>query len=345
MSEEHPEPASSGQAELGLLSRAAGDAGIHPGDIIAALVSLLWLALVGAFFLFSDTATGEGGALGSVMVLVAIFAPLALIWIAAITLRMSREMKAETRRLQATIDAMRQTCLNQAQSGLSRGTLEKRLDEIAAAAKQAEKAITSFTARRDAPIVPPAAADKAALVAPRIPEPANEQPGLALGTPPDAAVEPISVSDFIKAMNFPDNQNDKDGFRALRRALEDRSTSKLVRAAQDVLTLLSQDGIYMDDLRPDRARPEIWRRFAQGERGRQISGLGGVRDRSSLALTSGRMRQDTIFRDSAHHFLRQFDKALQEFERNASDQEIAALAETRTARAFMLLGRVTGIFD
>lgn len=345
MSEEHTESESSGQAELGLLSRAAGDAGIHPGDIIAALASLLWLALVGSFFLFSDTATGEGGALGSVMVLVAIFAPLALIWIAAITLRMSREMKAETRRLQASIDAMRQAYLNSAQSGSSRSTMERRLDEIAAAAKQAEKAITSFTARRDAVIMAPAAADKAALVAPRTPEPANEQPGLALGTPPDAAVEPISVSDFIKAMNFPDNQNDKDGFRALRRALEDRSTSKLVRAAQDALTLLSQDGIYMDDLRPDRARPEIWRRFAQGERGRQISALGGVRDRSSLALTSGRMRQDTIFRDTAHHFLRQFDKALQEFERNASDQEIAALAETRTARAFMLLGRVTGIFN
>lgn len=345
MSEEHTESALSGQAELGLLSRAAGETGIHPGDIVAALASLLWLALVGAFFLFSDTATGEGGALGSVMVLVAIFAPLALIWIAAITLRMSREVKTETRRLQATIDAMRQAYLNQAQSGLNRSSMEKRLDEIAAATKQAETAITSFTARRDAVIMTPAAAHKAALVAPRIPEPAEDQPGLALGTPPDAAVEPISVSDFIKAMNFPDNQNDKDGFRALRRALEDHSTSKLVRAAQDALTLLSQDGIYMDDLRPDRARSDIWRRFAQGERGRQVSGLGGVRDRSSLALTSGRMRQDTIFRDTAHHFLRQFDKALQEFERNASDQEMAALAETRTARAFMLLGRVTGIFD
>ena len=32
-------------------------------------------------------------------------------------------------------------------------------------------------------------------------------------------------------------------------------------------------------------------------------------------------------------------------ERTATDAEIAALADTRTARAFMLLGRVTGIFD
>jgi hypothetical protein len=101
----------------------------------------------------------------------------------------------------------------------------------------------------------------------------------------------------------------------------------------------------MDDLKPDRARPELWRRFAQGERGREIAALGGIRDRSSLALSAGRMRQDTVFRDAAHHFLRQFDKTFAEFEQNATDQEVAELAETRTARAFMLLGRVTGTFD
>jgi hypothetical protein len=137
----------------------------------------------------------------------------------------------------------------------------------------------------------------------------------------------------------------KQQYEALRRALDDRAMAKLVRAAQDVLTLLAEDGIYMDDLKPDRARPELWRRFAGGERGKGISALGGVRDRSSLALTAGRMRQDTIFRDAAHHFLRQFDRTLQEFEKNCTDHELAELAETRTARAFMLLGRVTGIFD
>ena len=33
------------------------------------------------------------------------------------------------------------------------------------------------------------------------------------------------------------------------------------------------------------------------------------------------------------------------FEANASDAELADLADTRTARAFMLFGRVTGVFD
>ena len=56
------------------------------------------------------------------------------------------------------------------------------------------------------------------------------------------------------------------------------------------------------------------------------------------------MRQDPIFRDAAHHFLRRFDKTFVEFEPTATDSEISDLGETRTARAFMLLGRVAGIF-
>jgi hypothetical protein len=57
------------------------------------------------------------------------------------------------------------------------------------------------------------------------------------------------------------------------------------------------------------------------------------------------MREDAIFRDAAHHFLRRFDQMLVAFEPQATDEEIAALSETRTARAFMLVGRVTGAFD
>lgn len=100
----------------------------------------------------------------------------------------------------------------------------------------------------------------------------------------------------------------------------------------------------MDDLTPDRSRPEVWRKFAAGERGPAVAAIGGIRDRSSLALSSSRMRQDTIFRDSVHHFLRAFDRMLSQTAESLTDQELALLTETRTARAFMLLGRVASIF-
>lgn len=57
------------------------------------------------------------------------------------------------------------------------------------------------------------------------------------------------------------------------------------------------------------------------------------------------MRQDTTFREAIHHYLREFDRVFCQFEQAATDEDIVKLSATRSARAFMLLGRVTGIFD
>ena len=323
---------------------------IGPGDaprftvaeIVAGALAVVWVAAVLAYVFSAPEGTST---LGLVMTLLVVFLPLALIWAAVTTLRSVRMLRAEAARLQASGDAMRHAYVSSQQGGGLKPSVEKRIEELAQAAKQAETVLATFTTRRDTGLSVPSADRKAALVAPAPTSPAEEQPGLALGTPAAALRAPLSIADFIRALQFPENPDDKEGFRALRAALEDREIARLIRAAQDVLTLLSQEGIYMDDLKPDRARPELWRRFAAGERGKGVAAVGGVRDRSSLALTAGRMREDPVFRDAGHHFLRTFDRMLQQFEKSASDAEIVELADTRTARAFMLYGRVMGVFD
>lgn len=311
-------------------------------EVIAIVVSLIWLVGVALFFLVLP-GEGDGAtqldSLRFVMTLMAIFLPIAMIWVAAMAARSARIMREESHRLQAAIDGMRQTYVadRQARGTGIEPTVERKLNEIARATQKTETALATFATSRPT----------ATITAAPKPEPVSgdDQPSLALGTRVEEISPPISKPDLVRALNFPDTEADEVGFAALRRALKDRTAKQLIQASQDVLTLLSQDGIYMDDLRPDRARPEIWRRFAGGERGKTVAPLGGVRDRSSLALTAGRMREDMIFRDTAHHFLRKYDQMLVTFEQDASDEDIAALAETRTSRAFMLLGRVTGAFD
>lgn len=166
---------------------------------------------------------------------------------------------------------------------------------------------------------------------------------LALPVTDAASSAQLKTGLLIRALHFPENEADTEGFEALRHALEDHPTGQLIRAAQDVLTGLAQEGIYMDDLVVDRSRPELWRAFGQGIRGPETAALAGVRDRSCLALSIGRMRQDDTFREAVHLFLRHFDQCLQRVADTASDAELAALADTRSARAFMLLGRATGM--
>lgn len=331
------------KAEVALKAGARPDENaVTATEIIAAVISFIWLVGVGLFFVFIPVSEEGAGAVDSlrfVITLMAIFFPVAMIWIAAMAMRSARVVREESRRLQSAIDAMRQTYVadRQARGTGIEPTVERKLNEIARATQKTETALATFTTSRGQ--MPPTPLMPAAQ------QVADDQQSLALGTTAEDIAPPIPRPDLVRALNFPDTDTDEVGFAALRRALKDRNAKQLIQASQDVLTLLSQDGIYMDDLRPDRARAEIWRRFAHGERGKTVAALGGVRDRSSLALTAGRMREDAIFRDAAHHFLRKFDRMLVQFEAEASDEDIAALSETRTARAFMLLGRVTGAFD
>lgn len=327
---------------LGVFSRRAEGGSLDPADTIGIALTAVWLLGTGLFFLIAG-AGGGGDPLRFVMIVMAILLPVAMIWIGAMTAKNARLMRAEAERMEAAVDAMRKSHVAQAQSAGTtlQPSVEKKLDEIARAQRKTETALAMFTSIRhgDAPQPTPDPGRAATTVSPEA-----AQPSLALDTGSVPAA-PASTDDFIAALNFPETAEDAEGFRALHRAMADPRAAKLIQASQDVLTLLSQDGIYMDDMRPDRSRPELWRRFAQGERGRQIAALGGIRDRTSITLAAARMRRDHIFRDTAHHFLRTFDHSFAEFEKTATDAEIAALTETRSARAFMLLGRVAGVFD
>lgn len=335
--------------DLGIYSRQGLDAGLDPADKVALIVSVIWAGLCLIFL--AVVGLGDSQVLGPLrflIVVLAVLLPIALIWIGAIAVKGARVMREESERLKASLDAMRQIYITQAQMSASAmgPNVERKMDEIVKGQKRAESALAHFATSR--PVAPTPAPERLVAPTPQSEPPetrAEEQPDLALGTPAEAFGTPVSTADFISAMNFPETADDRAGFDALRRALADRRAARLITASQDMLTLLSQDGIYMDDLAPERSRPEIWRRFADGERGRTIAALGGIRDRSSLALSAARMRQDSIFRDTSHHFLRTYDKTLAQIADKVSDQELVELADTRTSRAFMLLGRVAGIFD
>jgi len=309
-------------------------------EVVALVLSITWVLGAGWFCFYGSGEAMDLAGLYQLMAVLMVLMPVVMVWVAATAIRSSKVMRDESQRLHAAIDGLRSAYVLQQQQSTagSEPSVSKKLDEIAEATRKTETTLATFhSTRRDTPrpAIPAAVAE----------HPPEDQGLLALGTTAEDIAPSLSMTNFIRSLNFPETADDEEGFTALRQALQDRKAAQVIQAAQDVLTLLSQDGIYMDDLRPDMARPEIWRQFAQGARGRPVAALGGVRDRTSLALTSARMKQDPIFRDAAHHFLRRFDQMFSEFESEASDIEISALGETRTARAFMLLGRVAGTFD
>ncbi len=320
--------------------RAGPAEGMGSAELGAVIGAGLWVLVFLLASALMPDATGVTGWQDPMGALFALLAPVLLLLVVVLQLRAMRLAHSESERLQTRVDQLQTVLMSQGQkqAAPAEPSVAQKLEEIVEAARKSETALATFQTSRREP------QREAATPAPPAVE-AEDQGALALGTPADDMAPPLAVHQFIRALNFPETADDQDGFVALRLALQDRKAGQVVQAAQDVLTLLSQDGIYMDDLRPDMSRPELWRQFAHGARGKEIAALGGVRDRAALALASARMKQDPIFRDAAHHFLRRFDQMFAEFEEAASDSEISALSETRTARAFMLLGRVAGTFD
>lgn len=165
MAEKKPDPATNA-INLGLYGR-RGETGISAAEIIAIVLTVLWCGGVGAFLLLGG-ASGAAGvdSFGFVMRLLAIFLPVAVIWVGALAVRSARVMHAEASRLQAAIDALRQTYVAQAQAGAMavQPSLTAKLDQIATTQKNTQSAIATFSshrqraaAMRPAAPIPPAA--------------------------------------------------------------------------------------------------------------------------------------------------------------------------------------------
>ncbi len=286
----------------------------------------LWLGLVAVLVLWGGLSDLPAIAIAAVVVILVL--PVFLGWAGLVLQRALRAQDLRIARVQDSVDGMRTLWLEQAARV---DVPDPRLETIAQVQRASDNARAVFATSRRPDLTP--APDLAA------------QPLLALGPEPRMGTSgPPAHDDLIRALHFPEDADDRAGFQALHRALAWHGTGQLVRSAQEVLTALAEEGIFMDDLRPDRARPEVWRAFAEGARGPAMAGLAGVRDRSCLALTVGRMRQDPDFREAAHRFLRAFDACLSSVAPELDDAALARLTETRSARAFMLLGRVTGVF-
>ena len=283
---------------------------LSPAVRIGLFVTIGWLLLVAGFWLFGPQGAPRSG-LARLGTAVAVIAPVVLVWMAALAADALSMLRAEADSLRLVVDSLRR----EAASG----------------------------PRAEALPAPPVPGLAPAATRMRDAAPDARQSRLPLDPPAPAPAE-VSARDLILGLNFPDGPEDAEGVAALRAALADPDLARAIRAAQDVITLLAGRGIYMDDLRPDLPRPELWRRFAAGMRGGAVAGLAGLCDADIEARLTRDLREDEILRDAVHHFLRQYDRMLGARVAGLDDAQLVALSDSRSGRAFMLLGRVSHSF-
>ncbi len=244
-----------GQGPLGALN----DPPSRGMEIAGVALSFVWVILIWVYVLVTPPGS-DAQTLGLVMTLLMVFLPIALIWAVVITLRSIRELRAEAMRLQATVDAMRASyvqaqgqrrteALGREEAGRDRRRRPKRLRRCWPPSPRA--AMPVFRCR------PPTAR-------PQWCSPARAACGradLGLGTRPRTSghFRSRTSSGRCNSRKTPETWK---ASAALTAGAGGPASSKLIRAEQDVLTLLSQDGIYMDDLQPDMSTPNCGGAFS-----------------------------------------------------------------------------------
>lgn len=297
-------------------------------------VSAVWLILLLLFWLLAPGGDGAAGGISRLITIIGAVMPLALIWMAVALARAIAVLRAEAADLQLRLSQLREMAATRGRPPAPTSAAAPTITE-----PQPEPAMPAPERRQDSP--PPRPTQPA--TPPARPRPAADLRQQAMRFDAPEPVE-IPADTLIRALNFPDGADDHQGIAALRMALTDHDSARVLRAAQDVVTLLAGQDIYMDNLPPDPAPVAVWRRFADGARGSAVSALGGIHDQTALQITSDLLRTDEIFRDATHHFLRHFDLMLTRSLSGLDDAQVAMLADTRSARAFMLTGRAAGIF-
>ena len=310
------------------LSRLAAGQGRDRLVTLGAAASLVWLALVAILAWAGGgeaTAEAAGPSLGGWLLrALGVVLPLALIWFAVWSARSLALLRAEAEELRALLGQMRTS-----EPG-DEPLPEMRTQPLAQSHSQAHSQPQPRPVPRPAAVPPrrPAAQPLAA----QAPRPAE--------TPP---APELTAAEVFMALNFPDGPDDHEAIRCLRLALSHPELARLIRAAQDVVTLLASRGIYMDDIQVPETDPALWRAFVHGARGEAVAGLAVVDDAQALAGAAEMMRADAVFRDVAQHFMRHFDRLLGQRAETDGDTVLAVLAETRSGRAFTLLGQITGV--
>lgn len=288
---------------------------------IGAALTGIWLLLIALFWLFVPGAGDGSGGVARLASIVGTVLPLVLIWLAVGLARALAELRAEADDLRHRLSQLREMAS-------TRGAPPPRNTTPEAP----PATLSEPPAARAAPPQPPRPA----------PRPADQRQAAMRFEGPESIA--IDADTLIRALDFPEGPHDAEGIAALRAALRDHDKSRVLRAAQDVVTLLAGHDLYMDDLPARSTSAADWRRFAEGVRGGAVATLGDVGSQPAQDLAAALLSQDEIFRDTAHHFLRHFDVMLSRSLPQMDDDQIAALAQTRSTRAFTLLGRVAGIF-
>ncbi len=197
----------------------------------------------------------------------------------------------------------------------------------------------------DRPVTKPAPEARSSAAISDTPE-ENAEPQLPLDPPPEDARPAMDWDALVVAMEFPNSETDRTAIEALYKVLPDPMAARLMQSAEDAMTILAAEGLYMDEMRASSTDENDWTRYLDGARGVAASAIGAIADEEVVEKTRARLSRDRVFNDTALHFLLRYDALVKRArQETGGDAYAPRMAATRTGKAYALLTRALGRFD
>ncbi len=151
----------------------------------------------------------------------------------------------------------------------------------------------------------------------------------------------LDASTLIRAFNLPNDENDAEGYDAIDAAVRIESIATLLENSHQLLYTLADYDLIMDDLEIDLGLISTWRKYATDSTEGTVSSLGGTGTYLEIDKVSSIVNENSDFEERASTFNSHMDKFISQAIPQLKDEEIRKLAQTRTFRAFLLLGQVS----
>ena len=300
-----------------------GIGSVYRNAIVSVLALILCVAWAGfaAFILFVP-AGGRAIADPDIIInAVVVVGPVILIWLVAALYKLSRNTKEDIWALHAEIGALH---ADPASGTYTDGYSETASRDVHGDPWEKDEPELTHEPMPEAPDAG-AVADEAA---PADPDPAPQ------------AEAALSLATVIRALSFANDDDDTEGFEAVDRAMDDERIAGILDASQRVLHRLAEIDIFMDNLTPDIATPEVWRLHAANAGDSEISTLGGIAETDVFEQVSRLLEEDPEFREQASLMMRLINEQMPHIIGTADDDQILQFARSRTVLAFILLGNL-----
>lgn len=302
-----------------------GIGSVYRNAIVSVLALILCVAWAGfaAFILFvpaGGRAIPEPDIIINAFVVVG---PVILIWLLAALYRLSRNTKEDIWALHAEIGALR---ADPAPGTYADGYSETPSQDIHGDAWEQDEPEQT---RDPMPEAPDSGTDA-------------DEDDVADPAAAQEAEAALPLSTVIRALSFANDDDDTEGFEAVDRAMNDERIAGILDASQRVLHRLAEIDIFMDNLTPGIAAPEVWRMHAASAGDSEVSALGGIAETHVFDQVARLLEQDPEFREQASLMVRHINEQMHHIIGTADDEQILQFARSRTMLAFILLRNVFG---